>query len=161
MPKIDFTKVPNMAPRKFKFEYRTIPEGWYLAELAEAKPEFDTDGTETWLCHWVILDGPHKGTAVKDWMRWGGPGERSGQNLSRCKMVCAAVSAITEKTGLVQINPENVQGGVAAVKVYHATNDKDGKIYCNVSYDGVRLPTREEFARVGGAPVAPDAEIPF
>lgn len=147
MPQINFKLVPELKPQ-FEYVFQVIPNGWHLAEILHVKPEFQPSGVERWTVMWGIVAGPHKGTAVKDWMHWGDEddGPRSEQALARCKMVCKEIGINTDIAGPVEIKPENVIGGICYIETRQKPDKKDPtKVYVNITLCGFRA--------------APDADI--
>ena len=160
MPNINFATVPDMKPFS-KWEYRTIPEGWYLAEICDVKPEFQPSGVEVWVIHWVVVEGPEKGVGMKDWMHWGDEddGPKSESALSRCKLICKVIGIDVSKPGEVNLQPKNILGGTAWIKTYQRSSADGKKIYNNVSLDGLRAATQAELDKAHGQ--EQPAEVPF
>lgn len=45
-----------------------LPEGEYLARIADAKDKVSANGNEMWEIEWVVLTGPHKDAEIRDWV---------------------------------------------------------------------------------------------
>ncbi len=150
MPNINFKSIPALKPR-YEYEFRLIPDGWYLAEIIKITPEFQPSGVERWTILWVTLGGEYKEVAVKDWLHWGDEddGPRSEQALARCKVVCKAIGIDVEAAGSVDIKPENLIGGIAHIKTKQRPDRIDkAKKYVNIEHDGFKAATKAEISNI-------------
>jgi hypothetical protein len=105
MPKVNFAEVPESSSS-------TVPDGKYLVEVDRIDEKQTRAKEEMWELWLKIVDGPHKGHAIKDNITWGH--DLKGKAMQRTRLVLSRLGL--DVSGELDVQPKMLKGRRAIVK---------------------------------------------
>lgn len=138
-------------------DFRTVPPGTYLCEVAEVRPTVTQAGDPRWSLKLVVVEGEHAGTqAAWDSLVF------STRGRDRVKSVFRAFDIPNE--GVVAVEPQDLHGRRALVEVRSTQYvNREGKptLDNEVPYRGYRAAPDGAGAERSSPGVDEDAGVPF